>query len=91
MSADVIGYLDTGDGPPLLLRPGRRLAARVVRVEGERATVAVAGALLDVVATARLEPGATVRLVVHAVVDGRIALRLDDDAPPATGGLDVLA
>ena len=61
----------------LHLRAGRRLRARVVRAAGGRAVVAVAGVELEVATAADLRQGATVTLVVTAVVDGRIALRLE--------------
>ncbi len=89
----MIAYLDTGEGPLLALRPGRRLAARVVRVGGGRATVSVAGVLLEVDASARLVPGSTVRLVVAGLDDGRVALRLVDEgaARVRAPGLDLTA
>lgn len=88
----MIAYLETGAGYPLLLRPGRRLVARVVRAGAGRATVSVAGVVLDVAATMALRPGETVRLVVGDVAEGRIALRLEaTDAPtPSAPGLDLL-
>jgi len=78
-------YLQTAAGA-LQLRPGRSVVARVVRVDGDRVRLAIAGGEIDVRASARLAPGAVVRLTAEALGDGRIALRIaGDGARPAAG------
>lgn len=86
--SDFVGYLDREDGPPLKLWPGREVVARVVRTAGGRATLALAGVEIDVAAEARLVPGATVRLRVDAVGEGRIALRMVGNEDRPSGGVD---
>jgi hypothetical protein len=89
--SDYVGYLDRDDGSSLRLWPGRVVVARVVRVIGTRAVLALAGIELEVAAEARLVAGATVRLRVEQVAEGRIALRLVQDEPGPAGGVDIRA
>ena len=90
--SDLVAYLEFGDGASLPLWPGREFVARVLRSSGGRAVLSLAGTELEVAAEAALVPGATVRLRVEAVGEGRVALRLLRDEPPPPpppGGLDV--
>jgi hypothetical protein len=66
-------------GVSLPVWPGRRLVARVVRVDGARAVVNLAGEDLEVAVAphVRLRPHDTVGLVVEQVAEDRLALRLD--------------
>ncbi len=74
--SDLAGILVNGGGGELRLLPGRRLRARVVAVDGGRAVLAVAGVEVTAATDAPLAVGATVTLVVDAISEGRIALRL---------------
>jgi hypothetical protein len=89
--SDLVAYLEFGEGGSLPLWPGREVVARVLRVQGGRAVLALAGSELEVAAEARLVPGATVRLRVERLDDARVALRVvgDEPPPPAAGGLDL--
>jgi hypothetical protein len=74
---DVPFLLLDGGRVRLALHPGRRLVARVIRVDGREALVSLAGAELHVA----LEPGVRARandtlfLQVQAVGDGSVRLR----------------
>ena len=75
--ADVPFLVLDGGRVRLALHPGRRLVARVIRVDGRQALVSLAGAELQVT----LEPGVqtrpneTLSLQVQAVGDGSVRLR----------------
>jgi hypothetical protein len=75
--ADVPFLVLDGGRVRLALHPGRRLVARVIRVDGREALVSLAGAELRVT----LEPGVTARpnetlsLQVQRVSDGSVRLR----------------
>ena len=59
------------------LHPGRRLVARVIRVDGTSALVSLAGAELQVALAAgvKASPNDTLTLEVDAVADGSVRLR----------------
>jgi hypothetical protein len=61
----------------LALHPGRRLVARVIRVDGDQALVSLAGAdlLVTLAPGVRPKPGETLGLQVDAVGDGSVRLR----------------
>jgi hypothetical protein len=75
--ADVPFLVLDGGRVRVALHPGRRLVARVIRVDGREALVSLAGAELRVT----LEPGVqaapneTLSLQVQRVSDGSIRLR----------------
>jgi hypothetical protein len=75
--ADVPVLVLDGGRVRLALHPGRRLVARVIRVDGRQALVSLAGCELQVA----LEPGVAARpndtlsLQVQAVGDGSVRLR----------------
>jgi hypothetical protein len=75
--ADVPFLVLDGGRVRLALHPGRRLVARVIRVDGREALVSLAGAELRVTLEpgVRAAPDETLSLQVQRVSDGSIRLR----------------
>ena len=75
--ADVPFLVLGGGRVRLALHPGRRLVARVIRVDGRQALVSLAGAELHVALEPGVvaRPGDTLSLQVQAVADGSVRLR----------------
>ena len=75
--ADVPFLMLDGGRVRVALHPGRRLVARVIRVDGREALVSLAGAELRVALEpgVRAAPNETLSLQVQAVGDGSVRLR----------------
>ena len=72
-----VPFLVDGGRVRLALHPGRRLVARVIRVDGRQALVSLAGAELQVTLDPGVQrrPNETLSLQVQAVGDGSVRLR----------------